>query len=579
MKPKRLLRSLRDTGRHKVHKRRHRLADSVPIVGVTVVSLILLVLLRGESLVSSSLFDPNEATLLAWGKEATRDLLPYKTYTATGVLYLWPLFLGILGELAVPLSLITAHILSGLAYTYLAVVGWHFFYRQHGWKWATAIIAPPTFLLFAASGYPDLLSLSPELLPIALLTTALLILFPTSRNVTSTDLAIVSTISGASIWADFQVIPLAIAFVVSGVIVRRLELRIQNDHLTDGRQRRSPLKHDALIAMLGFLLPTILSLIIIASTGGLRAFMNDSWPFLFGNVGGVASAGTSTFGSHAQSVGGLILSLPFAAMWALGGLLGWSWTRTSRHEERALLEVAAWVLPLASAVIASFAIGTLAWHDANILYVGAMISGVIGCRISRIPKATRHEAPRGAIVFRVLVALAAFLVLLDVSDTFWSNVVFLRSYVATIVTKGTIPPVNYYYFGPDTMSTLCPANSQVLVWGWAPELYIYYGWEPTSRYVTTDLQIYDYGYARYYRTTLLAELKAHPPMCIVEAVGARLDGGFPRSLTLASRVPKSRGFLRECYVERTAELGSVASGPEFFQPVTVYVRRNLCRTD
>ena len=127
MKPKRLLRSLRDTGRHKVHKRRHPLADSVPIVGVTVVSLILLVLLRGESLVSSSLFDPNEATLLAWGKEATRDLLPYKTYTATGVLYLWPLFLGILGELAVPLSLITAHILSGLAYTYLAVVGWHFF--------------------------------------------------------------------------------------------------------------------------------------------------------------------------------------------------------------------------------------------------------------------------------------------------------------------------------------------------------------------------------------------------------------------------------------------------------------------
>lgn len=579
MKPKRSLRSLQDTRRHIVHKRQHRLANSAPIVGATVVSLILLVLLRGESLVSSSLLDPNEAVLLDWGKGATADLLPYKTYTATGVLYLWPLFLGILGDLAVPLSLITAHILSGLAYVYLAVVGWNFFSRQHGWKWATAIVAPPTVALLAASGYPDFLSLSPELLPIALLTTAALILFPTSRNVTSTGLAIASIISGASILANFQVIPIAIAFVVSGVIVRRLERRIHNDSLTNGPHRRAPLKQDALIAMIGFLLPTVLSLTIIASTGELRAFVDDSVPFLFGNVGGVASVSPSTFGAEAQSVGGFILSFPFASIWALGGLLGWGWTRTSKYDEQTLLELVAWVLPIASAVTALFVIGTLASHDANILYVGSMISGVIGCRISRIRGVARDGARHGTIVFRAMVALASALVLFDVSNTSWSGVVFARGYVATIITKGTVPPVNYYYFGVDRMSNLCPANSEVLVWGWAPELFIYYGWEPASRYVTTRLQIYDYRYTQYYRTILLAGLKEHPPMCIVEAVGPSLGNNIPGRLTLPDVVPKSEAFLGECYVERYARVGSIAGGPEFFQRLTVYVKRNSCRTD
>ncbi len=463
----------------------------VVLAVASIVALLLLVVLRGSDLLSHAVFNPDEAELLASGRRASADLIPYQTYTIATSLYLWPLFLGILTKIGVPMTLPTAHILSGLFYVYLVVIGWYLFYRQHGWRWATAIVAPPAIYLFAGVTSADYLSLGTELLPIAILMTGVLVLFPPGRDVTLTRLACGTFLCGAAIWAKPQVAPLAFGVVVSGVIIRELERR----KLAQPRDSRfdSQVKRDSLVALGSFLLPTFLSVLVILLAGEMGAFWHETVATIL-HYRQLGASGNGTVATRAQQIGGFLLSLPFAAVWSFGGLLGWSWSHRDKGRTR-WLELLAWLAPVALAVLSLSSLPILYAHYGNLVYAGAMASGIVGCRVARIDKSSNDVEPANSSALVAGVALATFVVILAVAQSTWEQLVFLNGYVETAITKQKLPPVDpysfsQYSFGISELHTWCPDNSTVQVWGWAAELYAYYDWIPATRYVNTNWQLF-----------------------------------------------------------------------------------------
>jgi hypothetical protein len=546
---------------------------------VSIVALVLLVVLRGSALLTHGVFNPDEAELLALGRRASANLIPYQTYTTSTSLYLWPLFLGILTKIGIPMTLPIAHLLSGLFYVYLVVVGWYFFYRQHGWKWATAIVAPPALYLFAGVTSVDFLSLGTELLPIAILMTGMLILFPAGREVPLARLAGGSLVCGAAIWAKPQVAPLAFGVVVSGVIIRELERRKLAQ--TPGSWRDSRITRDALIALGSFLLPSILSVLVILLAGEMSAFWHETVMAILSYSAGahhVGPSGNGTVAERAQLVGAFLLTMPFAAVWVLGGLLGWSWSR--RDGRTRWLELLAWLAPVALAVLSLSILPILYPHYGNLVYAGALASGIVGCRVARVDKLSGKVEPTNTNVLVAVVALASLVAILAVSQTAWGQLAFLRGYVTTAITKQELPAVDPYSFNASQLRTWCPDNATVQVWGWEAELYAYYDWMPATRYVDTEWQLFSSGESKYLKAALLHDLEASRPACIVEAIGPGFFEDGATFLPISSVIPAAQPFLSSWYVRRQAQLGSLSEGaPQIGgqgQSVTVYVRRNVC---
>ncbi len=553
------------------HKRPAKLPAIVLAAGAC---LVLLLLLRGNWLFSSSVLNPDEAELLADGKRATLNLVPYGTYTTATYFFLWPMFLGMLGDIGIPLSLVTAHILSGLFYVYLAVAGWYIVYRQHGWKWATAIVGPTAVYLLAGASSADYLSLGTELLPIAILLTAALVLFGPETDITARRLAIGSTVAGLALWAKPQLAPLSVALVISGVLVRHLETRGHATEVEHAGVQRSIIRRDLLVSAVSYLAPTVLFLALILVTGELHPFLKEGLSAVFGYISSSNSTPV-TLGMRLQTVGASLVGLPFALIWAIGGLL--AWTDSTKPSTERVFAWTAWILPLIASILTLFATYQFYQHYANIVYAGSMLSAVVGCRISRVRlgRPSRLNDRRGAEVIRVLTAASMVVILFLSANTVWENAVLLRGYAATVSLRYRLPTEKSFPYGDSKLPIWCPAGSNVLVWGWAAEMYSYYDWEPASRYTISTWQLNGGGNVAYYRATLVAELEAEPPRCLVEAIGPQFFDQIPTSETIAAVIPASQSLLTSCYVERST-LASGSTNEQDGGVVTVYVRRQSC---
>ena len=552
-------------------KRPARLPAILLVAGVCIV---LLLLLRGNWLFSSSVLNPDEAELLADGKRATLNLIPYSTYTTATYFFLWPAFLGMLGDIGIPLSLPTAHFLSGLFYVYVAVAGWYIVYRQHGWKWATAIVGPTAVYLFAGASSTDYLTLGTELLPIAILVTAALVLFGPESDITVRRLAMGSTVAGLAFGQSPSFAPLSVALLLSGVLVRHLETRGHATEAEHGGVQRSIIRRDLLVSAVSYLAPTVLFLILILVTGELHPFLKEGLASVFGYIGSSNSTPV-TLGMRLETVGANLVGLPFAPLWAIGGLL--AWTHSTKWSAERVFAWAAWTLPLLASILTLFATYQFFQHYGNIVYAGSMLSAVVGCRISRscLGGPSTVNDRRGADVVRVLAAASMVAILFLSANTVWENVVLLRGYAATLILRHRIPTENEFPHGDSKLPIWCPAGSNVLVWGWAAEMYSYYDWEPASRYTIDTWQLNGGGNAAYYRATLVAELEAEPARCLVEAIGPQFFNQIPASDTIAAVIPASRSLLTSCYMERST-LASGSTNGQDGGIVTVYVRRQSC---
>jgi hypothetical protein len=165
---------------------------------------LVLIVVRGDTLWTSSMMNPDEAELLAEGRTAAADLFPYSGYTSSTHLFLWPFALGLLDLLGVPLTLSIAHLLGGLSYAMVSTSAWFLMMRRIGGVRATLLVMPAAATLligYDADGYSDFLSMTSESLPMVVLSIAALVTLGPASPMSTRRLVTGSFVAGLAIWA------------------------------------------------------------------------------------------------------------------------------------------------------------------------------------------------------------------------------------------------------------------------------------------------------------------------------------------------------------------------------------------
>ena len=548
----------------------------VRVTLVTLAALGLLVWLRGDALLAPGMINPDEAELLAEGKRAMMSLVPYRDYTGTTHLFLWPLALGLLGKLGFALALPTAHFLSGIAYLYLVLVGWYTLSRYVHWLYALACITPAALVLFTANAMsgPEYLSLGTELLPVVLLTGALHLVHTGSPLRWRFRLALAAVLIGASVTAKPQALPLAVGFLVACVAAVCAQSAFAAD--AAGTVNRRSLRAPAVWALLWSLVPLISAVAWMAAGHTLRAFFEEPVAFQIDYVfrrehlqaGGISPAVRERLTGVGEFLGAIPLS--FLVLVGAGDarsgpvLFSREWPPGRR---RAALVVLFGVT--LSAVFTVAAVWPLFPHYGNFVYAGCILAAVSSCAMLG-PRSARQVTTRsdGYRTAAPIVVPALVLSLLLVASTAldgsrhdnmrWGALRHPSQAVSDAAGAAE-----------RRLRSQCPTGERVMVWGWAAELYSYNDWTPPTRYVDSAWQLWSPSKRPVYVRRLVHELTTSPPTCVVDAVGPTFFGSFGADRGIAATLPELTGLLRRCYVEQTVE-------PSPTNRLTYYVRRDAC---
>ena len=576
----------------------------VALLMMSVVLVVLAVELRGRYLTSSASLNPDEAELLAAGRRAALNLLPYVTYTTPTYLFEWPFALGVLAILGVPMTLTTAHLLSALAYLVFALIGWVAISRRLGWLTAALLILPTTVLLFAAHSIrpKDYLALGTELLPAFLVLVGAAVLFvPGTGRPTRTRLAVACFLAGASLWAKPQVAPLALALCVVGVLLRALPDPIEAgmaddpgdgivpadeggrsapdtvqgtatdehvDRTSSSGAGRGGLLRDLAVAGVAFAAPTVIVLGILVVTGMIPRFLAEPVALIrtYVETRQVVGVGAPPRSLPERVVAAvrLVQRQPGALLWAIPGLAGLIAAARTRRGANVAIWLGAWLLP----ILGSLATLTVVWplypHYLNLLYAGCLVAAMAGIAVARTldPRPAAGAFPPGAgratrIVLVAVVTCAAIAIV--VAPLVMSPI---RANVRAVARAVTSPVQSIQLLEG------CERGSRVLVWGHAAELYADYDWQPASRYVVT-WSLGDWGETETYERTMVDEVTSNPPTCVVEALGPTFFGGFGGGAQITVRLPALGDYLARCYKAASAIV-------EANRPVTVWRWSGSC---
>jgi hypothetical protein len=496
-------------------------------------------------------YNPDEAEVLAEGRLAAANLWPiHGSYATPTHLALWPISLGILSKLGIPLVMSTAHVLSAFAYSFMSFVGWYLLSKRYGWL-RSAILVLPTTVVLADTSNTDLLSLGTELVSCILITGALLLLFGPSSRPGIWRLGGVGFLAGAAIWAKLQVgfLSLAVVIVAAGWV-------FLHDENPPSRVWDRIVNRSTIALVVGLVLPAVLFVLLVAAGGSWHDFMRDPVDFTLSYA---RERGPTPLSVKTQGVLDLVLRQPGAILWAVAGLVNWG-HRNDYRWTRPVLAPLMWATPLIAGVITLFFSYPIFDHYGNFLLMAGLMAGVVGTMFRQPVLAEAEATAETALTPRHPARTAAtwVIALFCVGLTFSMGENSIRNWDFT-----TSRPT-----ADATLTSLCPKKSAVYVWGWASEMYAYQDWLPGTRYVDYEyfLQIPGANDSRYVKEAT-AELTSRPPTCVVQALTPPYFAPFPQTVT--DVLPGVAPLLKRCYTEK--DVTPVTGGT-----LQVYRRTRAC---
>lgn len=543
---------------------------TVRVAGVAVLVL-LCIWLRGDALLTARPLNPDEAEILASAKRALESWVPYGTGTTTTHLWAWPAALAVLAQVGIPLTLTTAHVLSALAYVLLLSVAWWILAPRVPVAIAILALAGPALLLLSGAGANDFLSLGSELLPVALLSVSVIMVFgprmPPNRWVRYAAIAV----AGVAPLAKAQALPLAIAVAVAIELLGSRTLSA-----AAGPPLRARVGWRAARTAGVFLAPLIVMLGAMAVGGSLAAFIRDPVWFQMDYAlrRGVIEPWNPSPGIIGRITGLSTFAMPFLALipvlMAIGTRSGGSLLLAprrwgARSSRRALV--------IAGAALAGGLAGAAAPHPyfahyANLVWAGGLLGACVATSYLSRQTGAAPGAPervRWSASLPIMVLMTIPTIFAVVPQMARAPIIEPPSSAGITQTRanlgGTLTP------SPD-LARACPAGSRVFVWGWSPELYSLQDWQPASRYILGVWQTYPFTKGPAYRDVLAGELRRDPPACIVNAIGPPFLTTKPLQVPLPEAVPSVADLLARCYTrDRVSVLG---------KDVTVWTRRDGC---
>jgi hypothetical protein len=223
----------------------------------------------------------------------------------------------------------------------------------------------------------------------------------------------------------------------------------------------------------------------------------------------------------------------------------WHERRIRSGDRVVLTQFVVWLALVASSAFTLMLVFPIFAHYANILFLGCMLAGTSVVSIGRWTRGPRKSGARKPVILSLVFALGASAALLTALPSARDTVGHRRE-LASMSLRAHVQP--------DDLNRTCPSGSDVLVWGWAAELYSYYDWKPASRYVDSMWQLQPMATKNDYRRRMLDELLDRPPTCIVDATATGFFGGFSSRDQFASVMPDAVRLLNHCYRTMTVAM-------------------------
>ena len=418
-----------------------------------------------------------------------------------------------------------AHLLSALILILICKLVFDCLVRHFSVPLALIIVTPFALQFASGIGDADYLSLSTELLPLLFLVVATNITYRhTLRN---RNIFFIGLLFGLSVFGKYFFAPLA--FI--GLIMALLKAR------SDGLRLSSTIKW----MTLGFCLPIFL-LMSWAISAGVPLWKITESPlmtFQYLQGGGLASSSCTvltrignirnSLSAHVATFSLLLLGISLYLRTAIG--------LKPRHQ------ILRFLIILSPPVVAIFLLlsNCMVFPHYNYLLIGGILQSFFASLyMSEIDKKLDLR-----IESRIIILLYAFVIMqilltnvtqavsapltnpLEKSSRFFSASAGLWERAWD---KDKVP-----------LSSFCKTGDSVLVWGWSPELYSFYGWEPASRYVTTTLMIDQKHFSHdtnYYRAKLAEDVELANLDCLVVAIGASFFGEFGENDSIKVQMPE-----------------------------------------
>lgn len=417
-------------------------------LGVALLFVGVTIFLRGVSISSWTALNPDEAELMAQGRAAMHSPVPFTTWTMGTTGPYWPFFLALLGAIGFPLTLAFAHVLAA---SLVGVMGYLVFVllrRTMGPSvglFSAILWWLPIALIFPVGGTPDFGALSTELLPCVLVLAAALV--PTDRLKARPWLFLIpGMLSGIAVAAKYQVAPVALSLMAIQLLALRVPLR---------RAVRP-----ALFWVAGAAAPIILVVLAVAlSPRASTELVRETFTFLGSYAGGVDLMTRVKIMAH--------LLLRQGYLFVAAVLL----VRLAFISEKRVLMARG--LMVFGGLVAVFAGGMGFGHYLYLLFTAIAIA--VALPLAPGAQIVPWRLVRSAAVLAAAVAVLAVMAIEVGAGRF---AVSQPSAVAATFSRGSVERVA-------SLERVCPEGSDVLVWGWASELYVAYSWNNTVPFMNT----------------------------------------------------------------------------------------------
>lgn len=476
-------------------------------------------LLRGGAIATIGFINPDEVELMAQARAALGSPVPFTTWTMGTTGPTWPLALVLLSLLGFPLTVAAAHVLSAVL-TGLLGAGIFFLARRNlspGWALVlTAAWWGPLVIVVPVLGYlTDFAALSTEYLPAVLLVVVALIGLR-ERGGRPWALVAGGVLGMLAVGAKFQIAPLAFALLLIIAIRTRDTL---------GSRVRA-----VLWIGLGAAIPALVLILALVLSPDVQ---DELVAQQFGFLGSYAD-GTDL----ATRIGNTVAVLNSARWYLLAIGIGIVWLVVRSDAGTALARIALVVAGL----VAVFAGGRGFGHYLIILIAALGLAMALPLRNGLSPLPGRRALPALAALTAVaLGAIAAF-------GLTTGRVALLKPQDLAVALSPDSAPRDA------ALERWCPPGSTVVVWGWAPELYLAHDWVNGIPYFNI-LGLVQPGPVHDQALPVVLDGLERAD-CVVEALGqpffavgpeSSIDAVYPETReTLVDRFRVREGALADC---------------------------------
>lgn len=523
---------------------------------------------QGHFITQRTPINVDESELLAAGRRAAMSYIPFKDFTGATYGPMWPLMLGWLHRLGLPLTIPVAHVLNALIICGSCVALFIVIWRRWSIIASTVVVTP--ILIHWAKGFnsSDFYAMTTESLPFVFLVVGCIVGFP-RHAITERRAFVAALFLGSSVWSKYA-FAVIVAVGLLALLVKLISSRVD-------------VRHSVAICVGAPLLPygVLIGWAILYQVPFWKTIESPIFTLTYLRGGGLTKA-TPTLGDRLDTVqvglqhfhSFIPIGLFIIAVIILGVTADFAGGGGNRARLDVLsangLRLAA-VLSFVGAVVSLGSIVPFFPHYGYLFIAGMFQATVILSSVSSERSGLRTFAVPLAIAVAAAGAIWAQPKYISVSRATyvpWAGLVAEPAPWRKILTTDG----GLWERGVSTdgrrLGQLCPRRSKVIVWGWSPDLYAHYDWIPGTRYVTTTYAITDYfgTDVNEYRKRIFADFQSEKPVCVVDGATPAQFPSWGPAFGLAVQWPEFVAGLSSSYSQQVLTLSG-------YSPITVWVRQ------